>query len=65
MTLSARIYTHNDRVEYDFNTKTKTHAVWFANHPPVRGSAGTVITALHPYMDNLDVRELVEWLSQF
>lgn len=65
MILSARIYTHSDRVEYDFNTKNAVHAVWFANHPPVRGSAGDVINALIPYRDNIDIVELIAWLSEF
>ena len=68
MILSARVYTHSDRIEYDFNTHTGVHSVHFMNHPAAgvsRGSAGTVINALHPYESNLDVKELVEWLSQF
>ena len=67
MILSARIYVNTDRIEYDFNVTTGVHSVWFMNHIPngvTRGSAGSVINALVPYRDNLDVKELVEWLSR-
>jgi hypothetical protein len=66
MKLSARIYACNDRIYYSFDTEGGTHCVDLQNHPAcgvVRGNADAAIECLSPYRENLDVRELIEWLS--
>lgn len=66
MTLTTRVYTRGVRIDYDYNVTTGKHTVYFHGSPRlkgVRGTASEAFTALAPFIDNSDVRELLSWLQ--
>jgi hypothetical protein len=64
--LSARLYgSQGNRIDYTYDTVADRHHVWVAGSADLaEGSAGVAISALAPYRDSREVRELIAWLAK-
>lgn len=62
MHLSARFYTNQGRIEYDFHPVSGIHSVWTEWAGTTRGSADQVAAKLLAWRGNKDVEELIAWL---